>query len=502
MPDSAAGTDRAHKDAKADAGRSSHHKANLGVVHPLAERVWHWLHAIFPERQIYIRSDGHVQFFTFSASLQATLAGLALIFLGWVSFASVNVIFKDHIITAKDQRYQTMQAQYENRVADLQMSYDELNGALIAATDRFKATADEVEAKQQSMAQLVGQKTAMDSTLVALRNVAAPKAPRAHGSNSATDSIDAGVGFLRGDASSPAASSELSVLPHPAPPQPRTARPTHAGFGDMSSALYQRIKAMFTPKRKIVSARIAHHPALAVLDQQTKRLEALDQKEDSLIAFARADITRRSAGLERAMRMAGINPQTMLKRVAASGSDVGGPLLPMSQMPLEGVRDAVFRQGFFAANAALTQLGGLMTALSHVPLAGPVSGPGVELTSDFGARIDPFTGHAAFHAGLDFGGPWGSKVHVTAPGTVVWAGAHGAYGNLVEVDHGMGVKTRYGHLSSVLVRKGMQLARGDAVGKLGSTGRSTGPHVHYEVWLDNRVRDPAKFLEAGRHVLE
>lgn len=80
MPDLGAGTNRAHKDAKADEGRSSHHKANLGVVHPLAERVWHWLHAIFPERQIYIRSDGHVQFFTFSSSLQATLAGLALIF--------------------------------------------------------------------------------------------------------------------------------------------------------------------------------------------------------------------------------------------------------------------------------------------------------------------------------------------------------------------------------------------------------------------------------------
>ena len=108
----------------------------------ILERVWAWLHETFPERQIYIRSDGRVQFFTFGPSLQATLAGLILIFLGWVAFATVNVIFKDRIIAAKDHRYQQMQAAYENRVADLQISYDELNGALVSAEDRFKATAD------------------------------------------------------------------------------------------------------------------------------------------------------------------------------------------------------------------------------------------------------------------------------------------------------------------------------------------------------------------------
>src|SRR5580693_8979474 len=115
--------------------------------HSLVERIWVWLHATFPERQIYIRSDGRVQFFTCGATLQATCAGLSLIFLGWVAFASVNVIFKDRIIAAKDHRYQQMQGNYENRIADLQLSYDELNNGLISAEDRFKATADEVEAK-------------------------------------------------------------------------------------------------------------------------------------------------------------------------------------------------------------------------------------------------------------------------------------------------------------------------------------------------------------------
>jgi len=94
-------------------------------------------------------------FFTFGSTLQATCAGLSLIFLGWVAFASVNVIFKDRIITSKDHRFQQMQASYENRVADLQLSYDELNNALVSAEDRFKSTADQLEAKQQTVANLL-----------------------------------------------------------------------------------------------------------------------------------------------------------------------------------------------------------------------------------------------------------------------------------------------------------------------------------------------------------
>src|SRR6478752_7066304 len=127
------------------------------------ERAWKWIHATFPERQIYIRSDGRVQFFTFGPSLQATLAGLVLIFLGWVAFATVNVIFKDRIIAAKDHRYQQMQTAYEERVADLQMSYDELNGALVSAEDRFKATADTLQAKQNAIANFLNRKAQIEA---------------------------------------------------------------------------------------------------------------------------------------------------------------------------------------------------------------------------------------------------------------------------------------------------------------------------------------------------
>jgi murein DD-endopeptidase MepM/ murein hydrolase activator NlpD len=152
--------------------------------------------------------------------------------------------------------------------------------------------------------------------------------------------------------------------------------------------------------------------------------------------------------------------------------------------------------------AALEDLRDVVKAMRVVPITLPISGPGFEQSSPFGARIDPFTRHYAFHPGLDFAGPWGSIVHSTAPGKVVFAGPRGGYGNCVEIDHGYGFKTRYGHLRSILVQVGDRVVKGSAIGRLGSTGRSTGPHVHYEVWFDNTVRDPSRFLRAGRYVLE
>src|SRR5262249_14929366 len=150
-----------------------------------------------------------------------------------------------------------------------------------------------------------------------------------------------------------------------------------------------------------------------------------------------------------------------------------------------GTDDDQFNTHVTTVMAALEDLRNVVVAMRAVPISQPVYGAQYEQTSGFGARVDPFTHHYSFHPGLDFAGPWGSTVHSTAPGTVVYAGARGGYGNCVEIDHGYGFRTRYGHLSAVLVQVGQRVSKGSAIGRLGSTGRSTGPHVHYEVWFDS-----------------
>jgi len=487
------------------------HKDHHGPAHPLIERALSWLHATFPERQIYIRSDGRVQFFTFGSSLQATLAGLSLIFLCWIAFSTVNVVFKDRIIAAKDHRYQTMQAAYENRVNNLQLSYDELNGALLSAEDKFKTTANELEAKHDTLARLIGRKQMIDASLGGNTSVAPSPQLALRGASrdtTASDSLGSDVPVQNFVAPpvmnvTPTVNgngSELSVLPQPTDPQPRTAGPTRASLLDLGTALVNFFRSAVAPKRAPLSAHIANQPALRALAEQTARLERISADDDAILAVTETKLASRVNGIEKAIRVAGINPGAMETR-ASSQPGVGGPLLPLSAVRIDGVQDPVFQNEYWGASATLAQLSALAVVMRHVPLTTPISGAGIELTSDFGPRVDPFTGRAAFHAGLDFGGPYGSAVHATAPGVVVWAGEKGPYGNMVEVDHGMGIHTRYAHLSAVLVGVGAHVGKGTQVGRLGSTGRSTGPHVHYEVWLDNSVRDPARFLEAG-HVLQ
>ncbi|MGM0593541.1 MAG: M23 family metallopeptidase [Pseudomonadota bacterium] len=120
------------------------------------------------------------------------------------------------------------------------------------------------------------------------------------------------------------------------------------------------------------------------------------------------------------------------------------------------------------------------------------------LSSNYGTRNDPFTGKPEFHKGVDLAGKDGSDIISVASGVVTWSGRRYGYGNLVEVNHGNGYTTRYGHCKEVVVEVGEKVKKGDVIAKMGSTGRSTGPHVHFEVWVDGKTVDPSKYLHASK----
>ena len=465
------------------------------MAETLIERIWAWLHATFPERQVYIRSEGRVQFFTFGPTLQATLAGLALIFLGWVAFASVNVIFKDRIIASKDHRYQQMQWAYENRVAELQQSYDELNGALVAAEDRFKSVADQLQIKQDTVTRLLSGDRAADALVVAPNNVFRPAALRPSGDAGQSirandgDDLNDGMGTDRQN------DSQVNVMP-PSPDPQRTSRPTKASFLD--NAVTRLADRLFEGSGASAAQPLPQQPAFQALAFQTGRIARMDGSETALLQNVDRRISTRIGNLQTVLRRVGLNAGG-IERQASEGT--GGPFIPIENAHVEGVRDGAFAAAYMGASAHERVLDTLFAALNHVPLTTPVRGGQFEITSDFGPRVDPFTGRLGFHSGIDIAGPLGSVVVATAPGTVVWAGQRSGYGNLVEIDHGNGFHTRYGHLSAILVRTGARVAEGAPVGRLGSTGRSTGPHVHYEVLLADAAKDPGKFIAAGRSIL-
>lgn len=195
-------------------------------------------------------------------------------------------------------------------------------------------------------------------------------------------------------------------------------------------------------------------------------------------------LARESAGLAR-LRTAGINLETLLHLAVPRhrhAVDEGGPFVPVGAM-----RDAALDP---ARLARLEQL------IARMPFAAPLVR--YEVSSPFGVRRDPFDGEGEFHTGIDLETDLGTAVHSTAPGAVDFAGVDGAYGRMIEIDHGNGVRTRYAHLSRILVRVGDRIVTHERIGLVGSTGRSTGPHLHYEVRIDGRPVNPAKFLAAGR----
>lgn len=192
------------------------------------------------------------------------------------------------------------------------------------------------------------------------------------------------------------------------------------------------------------------------------------------------------SALERIVAATGLEADALLERFRERAPAQGGPYIAL--------RDVALPE--FANDERREQLQAVVKAL---PLASPLAE--YHLESGFGARRDPFNRHMVMHSGVDLSAPYRAPVFSTAPGIVLFANWYGSYGRVVEIDHGQGIVTRYAHLHRILVVRGETVGLHAEIGELGSTGRSTGPHLHYEVLVDGAPLDPQKFLEAETDVV-
>ncbi|MFA7603847.1 MAG: M23 family metallopeptidase, partial [Novosphingobium sp.] len=203
---------------------------------------------------------------------------------------------------------------------------------------------------------------------------------------------------------------------------------------------------------------------------------------------------RRSRRAAQAIRELGLDPEAMLDRLDDRSAQ-GGPLLHLATSA-DGSLDPRFRR----MGMSLARMNMLERGLAGIPQVLPARMDFI--SSGFGYRSDPFTGEGAFHAGLDFKGPVGAPIYAAAKGTVSFVGRRQGYGNCVEIDHGNGLLTRYAHMSAFRATAGQPVEAGAQIGAIGSSGRSTGPHLHFEVRINDRPVNPRPFLEAAPHVLE
>ena len=425
-------------------------------------------HRLYPEREVIFRSRGKVRYVAMSARVQAALTAVALAGLTWVVVASVGLFLERDVIAARNAEIAELQTQYAVMAEDLE-----------ATRQEFEAKTLEFEVKHRHLVAAVAQKEALEEGLGdALRERDEALGERDEAREEGA-TLARRLGRLESDLRSAAnatANSATSLA---------YARASlDATSGDRDRALDAR--ARIEDRSDLLETRLSE-----LRDSQVELLARIYERAESNIA-----------ALETTLALTGLDVQGLIQESQTDRVGMGGPLAGFDARSPTVAPE--FGQGYETAVARLEghleRWEDLKYVLRRVPLAAPTDS--YYISSGFGKRRDPLTKRWAMHYGTDFSSTFQTPVLSTAAGTVTYSGRNGPYGLMVEIDHGLGLKTRYGHLHKSLVRTGDVVGFRHEIGRMGSTGRSTGSHVHYEIVLAGVPQDAENFLKAGRHVFK
>jgi len=375
------------------------------------------------------------------------VVGTAVVMGVWTIGTGTYFAFRDSVLAHLMGRQAQMQYAYEDRIAELRAQVDRITSRQLLDQEQF----------EQKLNALIKRQSVLESRTSALS-----------GETITTGSIRGTRG--PSEPARPKASPINDTVIFVAPP-------------DREARLQSR--TITAP------AQVASHIKAAGLEGVLARLSASLDKIEKRQNTVLAAMEEHAEG--KARRMRSVLDDLGVNVGKAHPRGVGGPFEPL-KAPRSGASD--FERQLYRVNLARAEVDKYRQALVTVPLRKPVVGE-VDMSSPFGVRMDPFLHRPAMHTGLDMRGDVGDPVHATAAGKVTIAGREGGYGNMVEINHGNGFSTRYGHLSEIEVKAGQTVHTGQVVGRIGSTGRSTGPHLHYETRIDGEAVDPQKFLRAG-----
>ncbi|MGD0148256.1 MAG: M23 family metallopeptidase [Xanthobacteraceae bacterium] len=366
--------------------------------------------------------------------------GTVVILAGWSATTATYFAFSDDVLKGLIARQAEQQYAYEDRIAELRAQIDRTTSRQLLDQEQF----------EQKLNDLLRRQAALESRATALSGISDPVT---------TGSLRSSTG-----SNDPKSISDSLLTPHPL---------------DRGTAL--------EPDRAPTNKKPGKEADIGTkLGRIEASLDRVDRREAAVLAQLQ---TRYEA---KARKMRGVLAQLGLKLDANPPPGIGGPFVPV---PLPSESQS-FERALTRVNIARAYADKLSATLVSVPVREPVTGE-IDFSSPFGVRVDPFLHVPAMHTGIDFRGTYGEPAHATAAGTVTSAGWSGGYGQMVEIDHGNGLATRYGHLSEIDVRVGQSIRIGQVVGRIGSTGRSTGPHLHYETRVDGEAVDPQRFLKAG-----
>ena len=368
----------------------------------------------------------------------------------WSVATGTYFAFREDVLTRLIGRQTELQFAYEDRIAELRAQVDRATSRQLLDQEQFEQKLNAVLQRQATLEQRMA---ALGGDLASTGSIRPPR------------------GALPSE-TTPKASPISDTVIFSAPPDREARLESREGPASLTR----------------ISSRGDAGGLDGILGRLSAGLDNIDRKQIAVLN----DMEERADSKARRMRSVlsdlGVNPVRM-----PTGATVGGPFVPLN--PAKASASGFDRQ-LYRVNVVRAQISQYLQALVAVPLRKPVIGE-VDMSSPFGMRMDPFNGRPAIHTGIDLRGEVGEPVHATAAGRVSLAGREGGYGNMVEIDHGNGLATRYGHLSEIDVKVGQMVRIGETIGHIGSTGRSTGPHLHYETRVNGEAVDPQKFLRAG-----
>ncbi|TPJ10928.1 M23 family peptidase [Mesorhizobium sp. B2-7-3] len=425
--------------------------------------------AVFGRRKephtIIIARGNEIRHFTIRPWLAAFIgSALAAIAIGYL-LATSYLVLRDDLIGATTARQARMQQAYEDRISALRAQVDRITSRQLLDQQLMETKVSELLERQTQLSQRHGR--------------LGPLLERAEGD----------IGTVPAEDPAAAAKPDKRAEVTGSISQPARNYAVASLGADLGTA-DTRPFSLWSTRTDPLPSDSAADRADRLFVSINQSLKSIENEQLSRINTLADNAYKSADAIQQALQTAGLPVDSDFGK---NESDVGGPLIPLDS-------SMIFDSKVKELDEALDTLDHLKKEARRLPLANPA--PGHSVTSPFGVRTDPILGTAALHSGMDFRAPIGMAAKVTAPGIVTKAGWNGGYGRMVEIDHGNGFATRYGHLSEIDVTVGEKVDAGAVIGKTGSSGRSTGPHLHYEVRHNGEAIDPLRFLTVGKKVAQ
>ena len=393
---------------------------------------------LFPVRQVYFRTNGIVRFISIPSWLQMLMLGILTITMLWVIITSFHYLSRDLILERKDEAIKSMEVQVDHISGDMSL----LQRNILERTRQLE--------ERQLYLEALLEQDPIDPIL-----------------SPASNNLEMGP-FLPlqnpdAEQSGDAEDIQSSLLP----------------VDEMKTLAEQRFETIEIGQQKV---------ALSIMGRIKENMNTLDTMIEAT-GLTSSDLLAKWDDSDN-------------QNIETNNHAMGGPFVPTLNIasPNEGeLSGDPFQQTMIDLNQQWVDMSNAFVALDSVPSIEPAGN--YYISSRFGPRTDPIRKVAAVHYALDMAGPAGTSLFATAKGRAVKARNWGPYGNMVEIDHGNGFKTRYGHMQAITIKEGQMVEVGQEIGKMGCTGRCTSTHVHYEVWFGDRPRDPTPFLRVSENVL-